>query len=472
MNSQVPSATAGDLPRWRQAAYGFGDFGFNLHWSITSLFLLYYYTDVLALPATTAGLIFMIAMVWDGITDPIMGYIAERTRTRWGSYRPYLLFGGPVLAVTLVLMFYRPEAGETALIVYAAATHVLFRTAYTVMSIPYSSLSARITRSARVRNSLSAWRMVSASFGGFFVALTTLKLVEFFGQGDAVTGFFWTAICFAALSLPVFLMLFLTTHEDTIDTMSSSSHAAPGIASSLGALIRNRAFVVVFIATSLLFMGGVMSSKTLIYYYKYTLGDGAASGMALALMTGGAAALIPVWAWVATRIEKRTVWLSGLSISMVVAIMNFLNPFETVLVVTTIFAVGAIGTAASYLSFWSMLPDTVEYGEWQNGVRVESLAFGLMSFAQKVSFGLAAALLGWLLEWVGYTANAQQAPATLDAIKVIMTLVPAGFLAGAIITLRLYPLTGEKHRAMVADISARAGPNQLPGREESGKATL
>jgi Na+/melibiose symporter-like transporter len=116
-----------------------------------------------------------------------------------------------------------------------------------------------------------------------------------------------------------------------------------------------------------------------------------------------------------------------------------------------------------------MLPDTVEYGEWQQGVRVESLAFGLMSFAQKVSFGLAAALLGWLLELAGYQANAAQSAATLDAIKAIMTLLPAGFLALAIATLRLYPLTGERHRAIVVDLAARSASAPLSGHEEDGK---
>ncbi|AWW73745.1 glycoside transporter [Erythrobacter sp. KY5] len=443
-----------ELPRWRRAAYGFGDFGFNLYWSTASMFLLYYYTDVLLLSATTAGLIFLVAMVWDGISDPIMGYLAERTRTRWGSYRPYLLFGGPALAVTMVLMFYRPAYESTALVVYAAATHVLFRTFYTVMSIPYSSLSARITRSSAVRNELSAWRMVSATSGGFLVAFATLRLVEYFGQGDLAAGFFWTAICFAALSLPIYLFLFFTTQEPTSPSASSVNENAIGLLDALGALFRNRAFMLVCLATALLFMGGVMTSKTLIYYYKYTLGDEAASGTALALMTGGAAILIPVWAWLATRLEKRTVWLSGLAISLAVSIAIYVNPLETVPVVTLLFALGAAGTAASYLSFWSMLPDTVEYGEWQTGKRVESLSFGLMSFVQKVSFGFAAAILGFLLDWIGYVPNAEQGASTLLSIKVIMTLLPAGFLAGAIALLWFYPLTSSRHREIVAELDA------------------
>jgi GPH family glycoside/pentoside/hexuronide:cation symporter len=371
----------------------------------------------------------------------------------------------------MVLMFYRPEAEGTALVVYAAATHVLFRTAYTLMSIPYSSLSARMTRDSGTRNSLSAWRMVSATTGGFLVALTTLRLVEHFGQGDLATGFFWTAVCFALLSIPVFLLLFATTREYVPTGEETMATGATSLSDALTVLARNRAFAVVFGATALLFMGGVLTSKTLIYYYKYTLGDEAASGTALALMTGGAAVLIPVWAWIATRIEKRNVWLAGLTISLAVSLLLFFNPVETVPVVTALFALGALGTSASYLSFWSMLPDTVEYGEWQHGQRIESLSFGLMSFVQKVSFGIAAALLGFLLEFVGYTPNAAQSPQTLESMKVIMTLLPALFYIAAIATLRLYPVTRDLHRKIVIELAERGSTGSLSAQGHEAKLT-
>ncbi len=453
--SDTPADIGGETepPRWRRAAYGFGDFGFNLYWSSASMFLLYYYTDVLGLTATAAGLIFLIAMVWDGITDPIMGFIAERTRTRWGSYRPYILFGSPALAASIILMFYRPESEGTALILYAATTHVLFRTFYTIMSIPYSSLSARITRSGEVRNELSAWRMVSATSGGFFVAFLTLRLVGYFGQGDAAVGFFWTAVCYAALSLPIFLGLFLTTKEPDVDEVEMA--AAPDLPSAFISLRQNRAFVLVFAATSLLFIAGVLTSKTLIYYYKYTLGNEEASGTVLALMTGGAAIMVPLWAIVAAKISKRFVWQCGLIISLAVSVAIYLNPVETVPVVTALFAAGAIGSAASYLSFWSMLPDTVEYGEFHTGLRVESLAFGLMSFAQKVSFGFAAALLGLILDNIGYRANVTQSAETLAWLKIVMTLLPAGFLFIAVLLIMAYPIDNATHRRIRREIENR-----------------
>lgn len=432
-----------DLPRWRRISYGFGDFGFNLYWSSASLFLLYFYTDVLGLPNQTAGFIFLIAMVWDGITDPIMGYIAERTRSRWGSYRPYILLGAVPLAVTLVLMFSDPGTEGMALALYAGATHVLFRTIYTILSIPFSSLSARMTRSSEVRNELAAYRMVAATLGGLFVAFFTLRLVSWFGEGDAATGFYWTAILYAALSLPVFLFVFLTTREPEQPVDAEMRPAS--LLSALSALKTNRPFLLVFGATMLGMGASVLTSKTLIYYYKYTLGDELASGTALAVMTGGMALFVPVWALITAKTSKRFVWATGTAISIAVSLALYFNPYETVPVVTALFAIGALGSAAGVLSFWSTLPDTVEFGQWRTGVRSESLVFGLMSFAQKVSFGLAAALLGILLDLVGYRANVEQSAETMDGIKAIMTLLPALFGVCAFLLIRAYPIDARLH---------------------------
>lgn len=432
-----------DLPRWRRISYGIGDFGFNLYWATASLFLLFFYTDVLGIPSQTAGFIFLIAMVWDGVTDPVMGYIAERTRTRWGSYRPYILLGAVPLAISLVLMFYDPGTSGAALAIYAAATHILFRTVYTILSIPFSSLSARMTRSSAVRNELAAYRMMAATIGGLFVAFSTLRLVAYFGDGDAATGFYWTAMLYAALSLPVFLFLFLTTKEPEIDVAADVMPLS--LKAALGALTENKPFLLVFGATMLVMAASVLTSKTLIYYYKYALGDEQASGTALALMAGGAAIFVPIWAVIASKTSKRFVWSTGIAISVVVALVLYFNTRETVPVVTALFAIGSIGAAAGYLSFWSTLPDTVEFGQWRTGVRSESLVFGLMSFAQKVSFGLAAALLGVLLGSIGYTPNVEQSPTTLSGLKFIMTALPAMFLAAAFLLVRAYPIDAKLH---------------------------
>src|SRR5882757_4628115 len=143
----------------RKIALGAGDFGFNLYWQTASLYLLFFYTDVLGLPAATAGTIYMAALIVDALLDPLMGLLADRTRTRFGRYRPYLLFGGIPLGLLFAAMFMGPAGGDTASVIFAAATHIAFRTFYAVISIPYSSLFARVTRDAQVRTNLNDFRM-------------------------------------------------------------------------------------------------------------------------------------------------------------------------------------------------------------------------------------------------------------------------------------------------------------------------
>lgn len=441
-----------NLPQWQRAAYGFGDFGFNLYWTTISFFILYFYTDVLGFSGKLAGLIFLVAMLWDGITDPLMGYLAQRTRTRWGSYRPYFLFGAFPLAISMVLVFHNPGFEGTALALYAMVAHMLFRTAYTVVNIPYSALSARITQSTTVRNTLSAWRVCFATVGSAFVAYSTLKLVEFFGQGDAPTGFFLTVSLYAALSLPVFFILFATVREP----QASASTTMPySMKHSIKALLKNKPFLIVVGATFFATIGGVLVSKTLVYYFKYTLGDDTAVGLAFAANTLVILIAAPVWAYVTAKTSKRFVWRTGALISITGSLLIFFNGYETVPVVVALVAFSAVGSAAGYLTFWSALPDTVEYGEMLSGRRDESFTFGLMSFVQKASYGLAAAVAGMLLDLIGYEANVEQSKATLDALKVIMTLAPAVMIFIAFLIIGRYSLDQATHDRIVAIVQKR-----------------
>ena len=159
--------------RWRAALYGSGDLGFNFYWTTVSLYILYYYTDVLGISASAAGLVFLAAMLWDAVTDPLMGLIAQRTRTRWGSYRPFIIGGAIPLCLSLMLLFHALGLQGTALIAYALAMQVLFRTAYTIANIPYSALASSITDSSLERSALSAWLISLATIGSALVGYST-----------------------------------------------------------------------------------------------------------------------------------------------------------------------------------------------------------------------------------------------------------------------------------------------------------
>ncbi|KWV93887.1 MFS transporter [Erythrobacter sp. AP23] len=438
--------------RWRRAAYGLGDLGFNLYWSTVSFYILYFYTDVLGLSGKVAGLIFLVAMLWDAVTDPVIGILAQRTRSRWGSYRPYILFGAVPLALSLVLVFLDPGLEGAALVVFALASHMVFRTAYTVVNIPYSALSARITRSTEIRNELAAWRIALATIGTSFVAYSTLKLVGHFGDGDEPFGFVVTMSLFAGISLPVFLILFASVREGEMPAIGTSRPDFWGAFSSLG---RNKPFLVILGATIFATLGGVLVSKLLVYYFKYTLGDETAVGLVFAANSIVILFSAPLWAYVTSKTSKRFVWRAGALVSITASLLLYANQRETIPVVVAIAALSSVGSAAAYLTFWSAIPDTVEYGEMRCRRRDESLTFGVMSFVQKSSYGVAAALAGVFIDLIGYQANAQQGQATLDALKFGMTLLPAGLVFVAFLIIGGYRLDSPTYERVLRILEAR-----------------
>lgn len=463
----MPGGEDASLSHWQRATYGFGDFGFNLYWTTVSFFILYFYTDVVGLSGTVAGLVFLVAMLWDGVIDPVMGYYAQRTKTRWGSYRPYFLFGAIPLALSLILTFYDPGLEGAALILYVLLAHILFRTAYTAVNIPYGALSARITQSTEVRNSLSAWRISLATIGSAFVAYSTLKLVEVFGQGDASLGFVLTASLYAGLSIPVFLILFLTVREPLLPLAPAEP---TNFGKSLADLLKNKPFLVIAGATVLATLGGVLASKTLVYYFKYVLGDETAVGTAFAVNSVVILISAPFWAYVTAKTSKRFVWRAGALVSIGGSLLLFFNSQEEVAVVVGLAALSAVGSAAGYLTFWSALPDTVEYGELRTGRRDESLVFGVMGFIQGASYGVAVAIAGILLDVIGYQANAIQGESTLLALKVIMTLVPAGLICVAFVVIGKYRIDRKTHQRILDILRKRAERGLTKGEVTVGVA--
>lgn len=433
----------------RRFGYGVGDFAFNLFFTTASLYLLYYYTDVLGLPPATAGWVFAAALIWDAVFDPFMGYIANRTRTSWGRYRPYILLGAVPLALSWVLIFLPVSFTGAALVVFALSAHMLFRTLYAVVSMPYLALSAVMTDDSAERGVLAGFRMVSAAVCGLLAAFSTLQLVEAFGGGQ--TGFFWTAALYGALATAVFVFVFLNTQE-AVEAAGATPAPTPG---QMFAMLRsNRAFWIVCAATLAGSVGGVMFNKTVPYWFKYALGREDLIGPALTALTAAVTLSIPVWTLMMNRVAKRIVWLAGASIGLVAYGLLWMAPNEPGALMPILALLG-FGAGAGYLSFWAMMPDTVEYGEWRSGVRSEGAIFGLVSLIQKASLGVAAGLLGELLQAVGYSPNGAQTPETLAGMKLIMIALPAAFSALAIAAIAFYPLDQRTHGRLVRVLARR-----------------
>lgn len=438
------------LPRFRRYGYGFGDVGFNIYFTTAGLYLLYYYTDVVGLSAATAGWISGAALVWDAFCDPLMGYLASRTRTRWGRYRPYILFGTVPLAASWVLMFLPTGLQGAALIAFTLAAHMLFRTLYTVVSMPFLSLSAAMTNSSQERGSLAAARMVCASGIGLLVAFFTLKLAAWLGQGDDMLGFFRAALLYGAVGVLAHLIVFFTSVEDP----ALADLPRPDIAGIWRMLRGNRPFWIVAGWMMLGSSAGTIFTKTFPYYFKYAVNRPDMIGAVLALSILCTMLSIPVWEAIMRHTSKRNITVMGYLVVVFGGLMFAVADVS----LPAYFAVAVVvgfGNGAGYLAFWSMVPDTVEYGEWQTGVRAEGMVFGLISFIQKAALGVAVIGVGQALSVAGYVANQPQSPQTLDAMRDLMIWAPILLGAIGVAIIRQYPIDKTRHAELVAAIAAR-----------------
>ncbi|HWV61061.1 MAG TPA: glycoside-pentoside-hexuronide (GPH):cation symporter [Sphingopyxis sp.] len=442
---------ASRLSRSRKLAVGVGDFGFNLYWQPASLYLLYFYTDVLKLPPAVAGGIYMVALIWDAVLDPIVGLTADRTRSRFGRYRPYLLFGAPLLAASFVLLFLVPGSPSAWAVLLAGATHFLFRTFYAVVSVPYAALTARVTRDAAVRADITGIRMVSATLAGVLVATLTLPLAELFGGGQSG----WTAVACLYAAIATVVLLATAQGVRPLDLPTHSDAVSPPVADKLRATAANWPLFLVLGAVAVSSFAGTIFQKNLLYYFKYVVGDASLGGAALGFCAIVSAVFVPVFALVARRWGKRRAWLIGIVPSLAGLVLWRLADGQGAAALFVALGVMSMGSAAYYVCFWAMLPDTVEFAEWKTGIRSESFAFGLTMLGQKAALGLGAGLLGVMLAHIGYVADAVQAPGTLADLKAMMFWIP---FAGGILTALLigfYPITPDRHRQMVSEIAAR-----------------
>ena len=435
----------------KKIGFTLGDYASNLYWQSVSIFLLFFYTDAVGIPAATAGLIYMIASIVDALQDPVMGSIADRTRSRYGRYRPYILFGCVPLGLSFVLLYWRPPFEGVGLALWMLATHIIFRTAYTVVTIPYTSLNARLTDSSDERSTIAGYRMVFGVLAALTIVYFTYPLVGWFGGSGSTQGFTWAAAVFALVATAIYPMVYRITSEPP-------ESAVADVKLDLGgywrALRGNRAFWILILATVSAFVCSVALGKSVLYYFKYYLDDEAASRPALLGMSAVGLVAIPAWVWITKFIGKRNAWFAGTVLNLVMLAIFAMHEFDSPWPMTIWLIASSMGSLGLALTFWSMLPDTVEYGEWMTGERTESFIFGLFQFFLKVALGVGAGLFGWLLDSVGYVANTPQTPETLAGIKAIMIWLPGAGMIVAGLAMFFYPIRRGDHEAIVEKLAA------------------
>ena len=430
--------------------YGIGDIAICLYWSGVGLYLLYFYTDVVGISPSLAGLIYGIGMFWDAITDPFMGYVAERTRTKWGVYRPYLLFGNIPLALSFILLFWVPPFEGTFLFLFLLFANLLHRTCFTLVSVPFSSLTPRITSDSQERTNLTGFRMMGAQTGTNLMALLAFPIVFWVGGEDESTGFVVLACIAGLTALAIHAVTFITVKEPSND--QGIERVGGSLTEAATAIGKNRPFWLVFSATLIVGITTIFFGNNLIYFTKYALNLHEHQGTIL--FTSGIVAFlsIPIWWIISNNIGKKLTWLTSSSITLIALIVFYLYEIETLIELLFLVAFIGFGSGAGGILFWSMLPDTIEYGEVHTGVRSESSLYGFMTFAQKGSIAFAIIILGIVLDFIGFQANEIQSESTIDNMKAIMTLIPCIGVALSLVIIYFYPIDAKMHKDLLRQL--------------------
>jgi len=433
-----------------RAAYGIGDYAICLYWSGVGLYLLYFYTDVVGISPLYAGWIYAIGITWDAITDPFMGFIAERTRSKWGSYRPFIIFGSVPLALSFVLLFWVPPFEGTFLFIFLLLVNIFHRSCFTIVSVPYSSLTARITDDSDERTKLTSARMLAASFGTFSISAAGFPIVLFFGSGNESTGFLFLGLISGSIAILILAITVYFVKERTFDPVNQVNANFKLIAKSVS---QNYPFWIVFSSILILGSTALMFNNNLIYFVKYSLDLHAYQGLILGTSGGFTLLAIPFWALLALRLGKRNSWLIAMVWLLIGFLAFYFYPTQSLSELLIILAFLGFGNGATGVLFWSMLPDTIEYGEWKTGIRTESSLYGFMTFAQKGAIGISALLLGIILTNIGFIPNETQSQETLDSLKMVMSWVPISGVILSLVMVIFYPINKSFHAKLLKDIA-------------------
>jgi GPH family glycoside/pentoside/hexuronide:cation symporter len=450
----MDQAQSGKLPIRVKLGFGVGDLGGNLYFTVIAFWMLNYLTDTVGISAGMAGVVVMIGKIWDAVTDPMMGYISDRTRTRWGRRRPYLLFGSFPWFAAMIFMFTNPRLESHAgLFLWGVIAYCLLSTAFTVVNVPYSSLTPELTKDYHERTSLNGFRSTFMVIGTLLGAGAALPLIKAFPNKNI--GFTAMGAIFGALMMGASLITFFSVREPALPEKGKSMM---GFFKTYLHVFKNKPFLVIVFT----YMGNITAvtvvSGIMIYYFKYIFGSEGMTTVGLLILLVSAMLFIPLAVLVSRRIGKKTTYTIGMLIISAACIVIFLlgHVIGLVFVFIMMFIAG-IGLSTTYPMPWSMVPDTVEYGYLQTGERREGGYYGLWTFISKIGQALAIALSGWILELSGYVPEVTQSASAQLGIRVLLGPVTAAIFVAAVVVLSFYPLNEKRYNEVLEKIKVMEG---------------
>jgi GPH family glycoside/pentoside/hexuronide:cation symporter len=429
-------------------AYGLGDTASNIIFQTVMMFLLIYYTDVVGLSPALVGTLFLVVRIFDAITDPLMGAMADRTNTKWGQFRPYLLWLAVPFGLISVLAFSTFDLSYNGKIIYAFATYSLLMIVYTAINIPYSALGGVLTADPKERVSVQSYRFVFGMLGGLIVAAGTMPLVEWFGAGDKALGYQYTMIAMSSLGVILFLLCFAGTKERVSPPEDQSST----FKENFSHLWQNDQWRILCVAGLFLLSGQVLRGTLAVYYVKYYLGQPDQITLFMTLGMIGSILGAGLSQMLAKRVCKIKAYIALQSIAAFICIISYFVGKDQITMAFTLFFLWNFFLQMATPLLWAKMADTIDYGHWKTGIRITGMIYSAVVFFIKLGVAIGGALAGWSLAYYGYQADVEQTELTQQGILLSFTIFPA---LGSILVawvMRWYTLDDKKvdeiHRAL------------------------
>jgi GPH family glycoside/pentoside/hexuronide:cation symporter len=445
------------LPWYTKFFYGSADFGFAFVDSCLAVLFAIFMTDMVGMAPKMAALAIFIGKSWDYINDPLIGYLCDRTRTRWGRRRPFLLFGFIPFGISFFMMWWIPPfSNQWALVAYYAGAYFILDSMVTFTTMPYFALTPELTQDYDERTSLTSYRMAFSLIGGLVAFVVPLAIIGETIPENAGKALLMGGIFAIASSLPILLTFLGTKEKEEYYTQDP-----PSLRESLHAARRNRPFI--FAMGIFLFTWTAMAiiENQLFYFLEYRMGLEEEAPIVAGTVFILAILVLPFWSFISRKTDKRKSYILGmLFLSSVMVTLIFIPPTLGLWVVLILAGLAGVGVSAVHVLTWAMIPDAVEVDELATGARHEGMFYALVTLFRKVSVSIAIPLALLLLDSSGYVSNVADQPVTaINAIRLLMGPIPSIFLLGGIAFAIFYPLGRERHAEVRAEIAVRKAGN-------------
>ncbi|MFB3387855.1 MFS transporter [Flavobacterium sp. LAR06] len=449
-----------------KVGYGLGDAASSMFWKIFSMYLLFFYTDVFGIAPAVVGTMFLITRIWDSCFDPIVGIIADRTKSKWGKFRPYLLWVAVPFAVIGVLTFYTPDFDEKGKIIYAYVTYSLMMMIYSLINVPYASLLGVMSSDRKERNTLSSYRMVFA-FGGSLLALWLIEpLVNYFGGSlNSKSGWLATIAVFGVITTAFFWACFFFTKERVKPISDEQSN----LKEDLKDLWKNKPWWILLGAGIGALVFNSIRDGAAVYYFKYYVSssinfdfslfgtDFHMTPTSIYLVLGQAANIIGVIIAtpIANKIGKKKTFFGAMALAALLSLVFYFFGKEDIFLILSFQVLISVCAGCIFPLIWSMYADSADYSEWKQGRRATGLVFSASSMSQKFGWTIGGAGAGWLLGYYGFQANVEQTAVAQNGIQLMLSILPAiaAFISVAFIL--FYPLSEEKLQTIEQDLNEK-----------------